>query len=88
MDQQDVLLGEIVRIKRGGSRGDSVKVYSDKPRCFIGRYEPARRERYSCAALPESGRQDTCDVRVARPQVARHHAAVIIDAATNQARFR
>ena len=88
MDQQDVLLGEIVRIKRGGSRGDSVKVYSDKPRGFIGRYEPARRERYSCAALPESGRQDSRDVRVARPQVARHHAAVIFDAATNQARFR
>jgi hypothetical protein len=88
MDQQDVLLGEIVRIKRGGSRGDSVKVYSDKPRCFIGRYEPARRERYSFAALPESGRQYSCDVRVDRTQVARHHAAVIFDAATNQARFR
>ena len=88
MDQQDVLLGEIVRIKRGGSRGDSVKVYSDKPRCFIGRYEPARRERYSFAAPPESGRQASCDVRVDRPQVARHHAAVIIDAVTTKARFR
>jgi ankyrin repeat protein len=60
------LAGEIVPMERGESRGDSVKVYSDKPRCFIGRYEPARRERYSCAALPESGRQDSRDVRVAR----------------------
>ena len=88
MDEQNMLLGEIVPIKRGGSRGDSVKVYSDKPRCFIGRYEPARRERYSFAALPESGRQASCDVRVDRPQVARHHAAVIIDAVTTKARFR
>ena len=72
MGQQKMLLGEIVPIKSGGSRGDSVKVYSnkprcfigrysDKPRCFIGRYEPARRD---------------------------HHAEVIFDAATKQARFR
>ena len=88
MDEQNMLLGEIVPIKRGGSGGDSVKVYSDKPRCFIGRYEPARRERYPFAAPPESGRQASCDVRVDRPQVARQHAAVIFDAATNQARVR
>ena len=88
MDQQNMLLGEIVPIKRGGSRGDSIKVYSHKPRCLIGRYEPARRERYSFAAPPESGRQESCDVRVDRPQVARQHAAVIIDAVTTKARFR
>ena len=87
MDEQNMLLGEIVPIKRGQSY-QSIKVYSHKLSCFIGRYEPARRERYPFAAPPESGRQASCDVRVDRPQVARQHAAVIFDAATNQARFR